>query len=407
MKRQLLIFVLILSPAILNAQWDIQNSGTSTILKSVTFINENTGWACGDDIVVKTTNGGDTWTQLNVTGYHEVVQFVNENDGWICGKNGVILRSTNGGVTWNPQNSNVSHHLTDLKFYDENTGFVTGFGKTLLKTTNGGNSWFHAIPPGPEPIMHSLFILNSNTIYASADLSFIYKSTDAGQTWDSLTLGMPNPFFSIFFLNENNGWLLGCCGMYFKTTDAGATWTPETYLTPGFTIHSSSFINGNTGWLCAEAGYLMRTTDAGESWDSLYSGTFNDLYSIQFVNDSTGWAVGFDGIILKTTNGGGQGWSVGVQQISSQIPSQYKLNQNYPNPFNPSTTINFSVPVSDFVSLKIYDLSGKEIMTLVNETINPGEYSVSFDGSRLSSGMYFYSFKTETYSETRKMVLIK
>mgnify|MGYP002622636239 CR=1 FL=1 len=407
MIKNLLIILFTIFPAIVSAQWDVQNSGTNTILKSISFLNENTGWACGDDIVIKTTNGGATWIQLNVTGYHEVIQFVNENDGWICGKNGIILRSTDGGVTWNTQNSNVTHHLTDLRFYDESIGFVTGFGKTLLKTTNGGDNWFHAIPPGPEPIMHSLFILDENTVYASADLSFIYKSTNAGLTWDSLTLGMPNPFFSIFFINENTGWLVGCCGMYFKTTDAGISWTPETYLTPGFTIHSSSFINGTTGWVAAEAGYILRTTDAGENWDSLYSGTFNDLYSIQFVNDSTGWAVGFDGIILKTTNGGGPGWSVGVQQISSQIPSEYSLNQNYPNPFNPATRISFNLVKHSQTMLTVYNALGELVATLVNEELMPGIYEYSFNGSDLGSGIYYYSLISGEYTETRKMVLIK
>jgi hypothetical protein len=85
----------------------------------------------------------------------------------------------------------------------------------------------------------------------------------------------------------------------------------------------------------------------------------------------------------------------------------YYLSNNYPNPFNPSTKIKFEIPDLEFVSLKVYDVLGNEIATLVDEEKLAGEYEVDFDGKGLSSGLYFYTFKAGNFSETRKMVLLK
>lgn len=407
---KIIVYSLIIGLFTLNAgfaQWMVQPSGTSTFINAAYFHDENTGWACANNLVLKTTNGGDNWTNTPVPGSHVAITFTDENNGWICGQFGELLKTTDGGNTWTPKPSGITYHFNDIQFYDQNTGFAVGFGRTFIRTTNGGDNWSNVLPPGNFPTLYSLYIMNANDIYATADLSYIYKSGDGGNTWDSITVGMQNPFFSIYFLNYNTGWALGCCGMYFKTTDAGNSWTPEQYLTPGFTIYSANFINENTGWMSADAGYIMRTTDGGTTWDSLASGTSTDLRTIQFVNDQTGWVVGNEGIILKTTNGGGQGWNVGIQQISTGIPEEYELGQNYPNPFNPSTNINFSLPKAGNVKLVIYDMLGREVSVLVDKTLNAGSFEYNFEAKNLNSGVYFYRLITEDFSQTKKMLLIK
>ncbi len=89
------------------------------------------------------------------------------------------------------------------------------------------------------------------------------------------------------------------------------------------------------------------------------------------------------------------------------LPIQYSLCQNYPNPFNPSTTISFSIPKQEFVTLKVYDVLGKEIATLVNQELAADNYTKTFNASGLSSGIYFYSLKAGSFVETRKMILVK
>jgi len=98
---------------------------------------------------------------------------------------------------------------------------------------------------------------------------------------------------------------------------------------------------------------------------------------------------------------------INVKQLSSNIPDGFKLNQNYPNPFNPSTVISYQLAVSSFTSLKVYNLLGKEVATLVNQKQNAGTYEVDFDGSNLPSGVYFYKLENTNSSDTKRMILLK
>jgi len=99
--------------------------------------------------------------------------------------------------------------------------------------------------------------------------------------------------------------------------------------------------------------------------------------------------------------------STGISQTDNSIPEKFSLSQNYPNPFNPVTNLEFGISELGFVSLKIYDMLGKEVVTLVNENLNPGTYKCNFDASALSSGIYFYKLQTDNFSETKKMTLLK
>jgi hypothetical protein len=122
------------------------------------------------------------------------------------------------------------------------------------------------------------------------------------------------------------------------------------------------------------------------------------MYSVQ-----AGWCGTQTGQIYHYTSSD----PVGIQNINNQVPNNYSLSQNYPNPFNPTTTINFSIPNSSNVSLKIYDILGNQVMTVVNEFKQAGNYSVNFDASRLSSGVYFYTITAGSFKDTKKMMLTK
>ena len=98
---------------------------------------------------------------------------------------------------------------------------------------------------------------------------------------------------------------------------------------------------------------------------------------------------------------------VGINQISSLVPEKFELYNNYPNPFNPSTTIKFDIAKSQFVKLVVYNMLGEQVSSIVNQNLTPGSYSVDFDASSLSSGMYFYRIESQGFAQTRRMVLIK
>jgi hypothetical protein len=99
--------------------------------------------------------------------------------------------------------------------------------------------------------------------------------------------------------------------------------------------------------------------------------------------------------------------TVSVMNISTEVPNKYNLMQNYPNPFNPMTNVKFSIINSGNVKLVVYDIQGREVQTLVNEKLNGGTYEVSFDGSKLTSGVYFYQLVSGDYRETKKLMLLK
>jgi hypothetical protein len=117
------------------------------------------------------------------------------------------------------------------------------------------------------------------------------------------------------------------------------------------------------------------------------------------LQDANGLLVQLDDIYAGPT--------VGIQNISTDIPSSYKLSQNYPNPFNPVTNIAFDIPKNTFATLRVFDMLGREVGLLVNENLEAGSYKVNFDASALSSGTYFYSLTTSNFHQTKKLTVIK
>ena len=128
-----------------------------------------------------------------------------------------------------------------------------------------------------------------------------------------------------------------------------------------------------------------------------------DVVNYRGAFGSTDWGAGWTNFRPDTVNY----FTVGINNISTEVPAEYRLEQNYPNPFNPSTKINFAVSKPGFVSLKVYDIIGKEVANLISDDLHSGVYSYEFNASNLSSGMYFYSLKSGSFTETKKMLLIK
>jgi hypothetical protein len=100
-------------------------------------------------------------------------------------------------------------------------------------------------------------------------------------------------------------------------------------------------------------------------------------------------------------------YTVGIKNVSAEIPSSFSLGQNYPNPFNNTSNLKFEIANLNDVKVLVYDITGRLIQTLVNEELQPGSYEVTFDGTGLNSGVYFYQLTAGSYRETRKMVLVK
>lgn len=210
---------------------------------------------------------------------------------------------------------------------------------------------------------------------------------------------------SISFINAMTGIVTNLNCEIYKTTDGGLSWTnmsqPQYY--PDYGFFNISMLTDSTAFISGSSGLLLKTTNGGNNWLQQPVLTTNDLMDISFLNENTGVIAGEVGIVLKTTTGG----TIGISNISTEIPSFFILHQNYPNPFNPSTKINFDLPKSGFTSLKVYDIAGKEAAGLVNQNLQAGTYSYDFIGADFSSGIYFYVLKSGDYFEIKKMVLLK
>jgi len=310
---------------------------------------------------------------------------------------------------------NTVNHLKKIKFKN-NIGVIVGNKTTVYKSTNAGLNWVD-ISVGIDTLdLLNLNIFNEQNYFLTGTESVLYKTTDGGKTYSGRNFGMPNPLFSIDFYDNNKGVISGCynkgvisgcCGMLLKTEDGGMNWSPEVYLTPGYTVHGIQYLNSSTYIIASEAGIVYRTTNNGNNWDSLSTPVFVDYFGMHFVNNNYGWIVGNSGVILSTTNGGGQGFPIGISNISTEIPKTFSLKQNYPNPFNPETNIEFSINESGFTDLKIYDITGKLVDSPLNQILPAGNYTFKWNAEKLAGGIYFYKLNFKNLSLTKKLIINK
>ncbi len=398
--------------------WVIQSSGTTANINDIFFLNANTGYAaCNGGTILKTTDGGNNW--LSISGPYTYnltsIRFFDQNTGLVAGSgfSDSVLKSTNGGLNWIKVFNNGLSHFT---IADNNTLYATQAFR-VFKTTNRGDNWTQTgnIPPFTTT---ALFFINALTGWVTTiqptptppfpqhTWVFIAKTMNGGSSWTTLyseyaEIAYSNRMLDVFFPSLDTGFIIGKNGAtIYRTFNSGNNWS-ETIVAG--TLSDLSFISAKTGWACASGGYIFKTINSGDNWYNTTTPTSNYLSTIYFVNALTGWAAGGNGIIIKTTNGG----FTFIQPISNEIPIQFSLSQNYPNPFNPTTNIQFSIINVQYVTLKIFDLLGREVATLVNEQLQPGTYEVDFDGSGFASGVYYYKLTASDYTETKKMILMK
>ncbi len=188
-----------------------------------------------------------------------------------------------------------------------------------------------------------------------------------------------------------------------KISDTAWSKVPTCILKDGVLLGVSA-PSENVIFVCGSGGMIFKSTNGGDTWGDISAPTAQSLNAIYCYNEKRGFAVGDSGKIFFTTNGGE---ITNVEENEKIIPSTFELFQNYPNPFNPTTVINYQLPTNSTVTLKVYDLLGSEVATLVNEVKNRGNYSVAFNSSNLSTGVYFYRLETETFSMTKKMIVMK
>ncbi len=265
------------------------------------------------------------------------------------------------GITVSPDGSNI---------------FVCDYtNRRVLKYTGSIAAGF-TLAPGFNFQVNDLF---AGTIRAKPiSLAYLSPNNILAVACDSLFGGSPAyEYGRIYLVNPNNGNLVSSDTSLNRVDAAGWNFA----LTGGYNLRTCG--NGNV------SGYTS-------TYDVKFDGNKN-LYT----QSNYGWTVDkwrYNGTLPTTT---------GVEEVGGAIPESYILKQNYPNPFNPTTNIEFSLSKSGRVTLKLYDVLGKEVLTLVDEDRSVGNYKVTFDARNLPSGTYFYLLKSAEFAQTKKMILVK
>ena len=327
-------------------------------------------------------------------------------------------------VVWNDYNT------LDI-FYKCSTDGGISWGVDTQLTNDPGPSWYPAVSVSGS-IVHVAWEEgrggNANIYYKRSSDGGINWGLDTPLTNNDTTIYFGSPSLSISGSVVHVVWTdtrdHGMnYGVYYKSsTDGGISWNQETHITNNIAIsYAPSVSVSGSGvhvvWYVNRDGnfeiYYNHSTDEGISWGIDTRLTNNSAYSAKPFVSVSGSVVHVVWMDLRDGNyeiyykRNPTGNATGIENSNSEIPKEFLLEQNYPNPFNPSTIIQYTIVSRKFVSLKIYDVLGNEIATLVNEEKPTGSYEVNFNSSQLSSGIYFYKLQAGSFVETKKMMLLK
>ncbi len=366
------------------SQWVNLNSPGSRINR-ITSINSNLFMTSSGQGVLFSTNGGINWTLMN-NGIDNLYayQITASGNNLFVSTTGVtnkIFLSTNLGNNWSPAYNGISGNVYTL--YASGNLVFAGTSAGVYYTSNNGANWLLTNLTGKSI---SAFAKIAGTLFAGTYGNGIFKSSDNGINWTECNNGLTTMNINALavmgtdiFAGTNYG------GAMYKSTNSGVSWAEANNGFIHLVVRDVTAL-GSHIFACANDSYgcIYHSTNAGQSWIMKNQGfgtltpTFNCLYiANDYVyagtNSNNLWRRSYQDII-------------GINNISSEIPDKFSLYQNYPNPFNPTTKIKFDVgngfPVktsgNDKVVLKVFDVTGREVQTLVNEKLQPGTYEVYF-----------------------------
>jgi len=274
--------------------WQVRRPPTEDAIRDLFFTDAQTGWAvCERSIyapmrkdesisyLLKTTDGGENWTRVDVTKDEDVdlklagVRFADSDHGWAFGESGALFTTTDGGQSWTRQRVPTRHLLLGATFMDAQTGWVVGAGATALYTNDGGASWREGLV---------------NTA-ASRAATGEAAATRAPQGEPSIRIN------AVSFADARRGWAVGARGAVLSTTDGWRTWRAQASGTES-DLFDVKFFDVREGWAVGGDGVAIHTSDGGASWRVEATGTQHALERLSFVGRARGWAAGFGGTIV-------------------------------------------------------------------------------------------------------------
>ena len=327
--------------------------------------------------IYRSTNYGASWELVTVFPNEETARCIAVSDSEVFagtyqwnGGPGAIYHSTNNGTSWNLvfECSRTYIFVSSLIISDANVFAGTdGLYSDVYRSSNHGTTWIV-----DDTTFHGgggtwAFAVSGSNLFAGTNTG-VYLSTNAGLSWSPVNNGLPD-YVTALAISPNRA---GGNNLFAGTDTAGV------YLS---TNNGTNWTSIGMGHICINA---LAVTDS-----NLFAATYGEIWRLPLSEVGTG-----------------------IEDKSNEILSDFVLEQNYPNPFNPSTKIRYSIPTSEFVTLKVYDVLGNEVATLVNEEKPAGSYEVEFSVGQASSpdiasGIYFYKLQVGTFVETKKMILMK
>ncbi len=362
--------------------------------------------------VFRSVDKGKTWMQTNLT-VPLITSIVQDSLGnlFAGSLNNGVFESANNGLSWTqtteilingrkvytlaghkalvPRGGTDSTHMLTENFCFAGTDW--GIYRYII----GDNSW------GPMGLDNIITIepLKSRDVVAGTPDGAIYLSSGGWNEW-KFRGNVGAQVKVIVADSSDNLYAAGPDGL-FKSIDKGETWTKkdsgltDTYLTSAATDKKGNIFVGS------QNGYIYKSSDQGEIWIQKAELSYPIRYILVEPDDEDIYAA-VAGRLFDIKNPS----VTGVKTPKASVRN-FLLFQNFPNPFNPETVIRYRLSYCSFVTIKVYDMLGREVKTLINDYKAAGNYSVTFNGSNLPSGIYFYRMQAGSYASTKKLVLLK
>lgn len=307
------------------------------------------------------SNNGSSWTNSGLRGW-SVTSFALLGSNLFAGTDyGGAVFSTNNGATWSyPANNGLSGAAICLAVSGTNL-FAGGVG--IFISTNNAASW-SAVNNGLTDLAVECMAVSGTDLFVGTQDSGVYRSTDNGASWTSANKGLPSAPVTSLAVSGTNIFAGTMPGGIFLSTDSGISWRAVNTGLP--------FVA--TGITCIAV--VQANLFAASVADGVWRRSISDILTA-------------------------------INENRPAVPAKFDLMQNYPNPFNPTTVIAYQLPTSSFVTLTIFDVLGRKVRTLVNERQDDGNHAVQLDASKLPSGVYFYRLHAGTFTETKKLTVLK
>ncbi len=362
--------------------------------------------------VFRSTDRGENWTPID-SGLPKSparVLAVSKRDNLFVTTGEKAYRSTDNGGHWGPVGKIGFSEAENFQVMSDGDIIATVTGTllgALYRSTDEGASWrglFGSTWVGSVTVNSKGYIFVASATEDIFPVSHLSRSTDDGISWTDTTLGY-NVELGEFAVDSDGVILIGNQPGFLRSTNDGDTWEKIDSISFGeITVNTRGVIFAQT-----LSGAIVRSTDHGNLWIAV--GSLPSSMTVnKFAFDSSGYlyAATWKGLYRTISS------TTSADRTAKRFPDDYTLSQNYPNPFNPSTKISYSLPHSSHIVLGIYTVLGQLSYTIVDENTPPGKYTVEFDGSLLSSGVYFYRLDAmvlgdpgKTFTIVKKMVLVK